>query len=188
MNKNLSLIAVGILIFLLGLAGNLLMPFYLPYYHQIDSELVNHTVNVKVNPSLTEKVVNVTATDKNNTIYVVTNNSNVNVFIYYNNLTLAFNNSNGFIAARVTPGNYILAINNPTSSPQPVSVHYAVIPAYELSNFDSYSSIAGTVTEFIMAIGIVIAGIGLIKAIFSGKIGTKLDRILQTPDKSKGRK
>ncbi|MEJ2779791.1 hypothetical protein WIW89_02500 [Stygiolobus sp. CP850M] len=188
MNKNLSFVLIGILIFVIGLAGNLLMPFYIPYYHKLDTELVNHTVNLKINPVTTEKVINITSNSENNTIYVVTNNTNVNIFVYYSNLTLALNNSNGFIAARVSPGNYIIAVNNPTQVSQYVSFHYAVIPAYELTNFDSYSSIAGTTTEFIMAIGVVIAGIGLIKIMFSGRLGTKLDKILQTPERGKKRK
>ena len=178
MDINLSIILLGIVILVIGLAGNLLMPVYLPYYHYIDSLLIKNSVNVKVNPLSTVKVLKVTTNESDNTIYVVTNNTNVNVFVYYTNLTLLANQS-GYIAVKVNPGSYIIAINNPTDVTQLVELHYAVVPSYELSDLFTYSSIVSTVTELLIAFGIVIAGIGIIRALFKGRVGTKIDRFIQ---------
>lgn len=176
MSKNLLLIIVGLLIFFISFALYIAMPLYLPYYHEIDTALISHENKIEVPPQSTIKIVNLTANNYNNTVYVITNSSNVNVYVFNNRLTLIGNNS-GYIAIEVNPGNYIVALNNPTPNQQYVNVHYAVLPYSHLNEFYTYSGIISTVTEFFMALGVVIAGYSTIKTLLGRKISSAVNKI-----------
>ena len=176
MSKNLLLLTVGLLIFFISFALYITMPLYLPYYHEIDNALISHENKIVIPPQSTIKILNLTTNNYNNTVYVITNSSNVNVYVFNSKLTMIGNNS-GYIAIQVNPGNYIVAINNPSSSQQYVDIHYAVLPYSYLNEFYTYSGIISTATEFFMALGVVIAGYSIVKMLFGKKISSTLNKI-----------
>ncbi|QIW24988.1 hypothetical protein EWF20_13185 [Sulfolobus sp. S-194] len=167
MNKNSLFIIVGILLIIIFLALYLLSPLYLPYYKTVDQTLKNNYKIINIDPNSNIKILELTTTSVNNTIYLLSNASTVYLQII-NSSGLVANNSEVLIS-KVYPGKYFITIDNPTNVSQKVLVRYAVFPYTQVSSLYSTLGIITTVSEFFIVLGIVALGYGVISSIFSKK-------------------
>ncbi|BAB67308.1 hypothetical protein [Sulfurisphaera tokodaii] len=167
MSKNSLFIIVGSVLIIIFLALYLLSPLYLPYYKIVDQTLKNNYKIVNADPNSNIKILELTTTNVNNTIYLLSNTSTVYLQII-NSSGLVANNSEVLIS-KVYPGKYFITIDNPTNVSQKVLVRYAVFPYTQVSSLYSTLGIITTVSEFFIVLGIVALGYGVISSIFSKK-------------------
>lgn len=168
MNKYYLFLIVGTLIIVIFLAVYLLTPIYIPYYKDVENTLKDNYKIAQIPPQKTIIVFNLTTTDANNTIYIISNTSLAYIQVL-NNSGLIANNS-GVLIVKVYPGKYLIALHNPSNTSQYVTLRYGVFPYTELNSLYSTLGVVTSVSEFFIALGVVAAGYGSI-VLLANKLG-----------------
>lgn len=165
MNRNSLLIIVGIFLITIFLGVYLLSPVYLPNYSFVDETLKNNYIISKAPAEKTIVVLNLSTTQNNNTIYLISNTSTVYLQVI-NSSGLVANNSEVLII-KLYPGTYRIAVDNPTNLSQTITVRYGVFPYDDINSLYSTLGVVTTVSEFFITLGIVALGYGGLSWLFS---------------------
>ena len=168
MNKYYLFLIVGALLIVIFLTVYLLTPIYAPNYKDVENTLKNNYKEAQIPPQKTIIVFTLSTTQTNNTIYLISNSSTLYLQVI-NSSGLVANNSEVLIT-KVYPGNYSIAVHNPTNATQGVIIRYGVFPYSELSSLYSFLGVITTVSEFFIALGVVAVGYGAI-ALLVNKTG-----------------
>ena len=165
MNRYYLFLIVGSVLIIIFLAVYLLIPIYSPYYKNVENALKNNYKVAIIPPHSSKIIFTLSTTKTNNTIYLIGNTSSLYLQII-NTSGLIANNSRVLIT-KVSPGNYSVAVFNPTNTTQGIEVRYGVFPYSELSTLYSFIGVITTVSEFFIALGVVAVGYGGIGLLIS---------------------
>ncbi|NON62050.1 hypothetical protein [Acidianus sp. RZ1] len=168
---NYKAIAIGIVIFLVGLVASITMPFYYPNYQEVNSVYASHLSYVVI-PAGAEKIVsNFTTNSTYNAViaFIQSGTGNITIFNISSGDLKQITTQSSLVSAELTPGKYAIAIVNPQGIAQNISYTYGVFNANFLNSFYSGLGILSTITEILTLGGIAITIIAVIYEIINRK-------------------
>ncbi len=164
---NFKGIAIGVIIFLIGLVAYLTIPLYYPNYSAINHVYKENEATVTLPPTSTKIVKTVEITAYNNSVIFFVTNSGFNVTVMNATDLHVLGNQEGEIGLQLSPGEYLLGIVNPDNVTETVTYSYGVFPANYINGFYYGLSVYETVMEIVTLAGVAIAFLALLQQIVS---------------------
>lgn len=165
-----KVVLVGVIIFLLGLLGLLLLPLYFPNYSKVNDQFAKHYTTVTVPANAGKIVLTFNITKENNSIIAFIKSGNANISIL--NGTPPFHvvyNRQGEVSLILSPGVYYMEIINNKNTTQNVTYTYGIFNAGFITNFYNGLRIMTTVMEIVMVGGLAMAFISFVYELLSIK-------------------
>ncbi|MDT7901830.1 MAG: hypothetical protein RRE78_08065 [Acidianus sp.] len=167
---NFKVILVGVIIFLIGLAGLLLLPLYFPNYSIVNNQYVKHYSTVTLPANAGKIVLTFNITKENNSIIAFIKSGDANISIrngtYFSHVVY---NKQDMVSLILSPGCYEMVIVNDESTPQNVTYTYGIFNAGFITSFYNGLGIITTIMDIIAVGGIALAFISLIYELLSIK-------------------
>jgi len=164
---NFKTIAIGVIIFLIGLVAVIAAPLYYPNYSTINHVYADNENVVTVKPYAQYIVKTIQITPKNNSVIFFVVDSNANVSIYNSSNFKELGNAQGEIGLQLTPGKYYLVVVNDENTSQEIKYTYGIFPSGYINGFYYGLSIYDEVMEIVALAGAAIAIIALLQELFS---------------------
>ncbi|MUM64800.1 hypothetical protein D1867_05975 [Acidianus infernus] len=165
---NFKVILIGVIIFLIGLAGLLLLPLYFPNYSIVNNQYVKHYSTVTIPGNAGKIVLTFNITKANNSIIAFIKSGNANISIlngtYFSHVIC---NKQSMVSLILSPGCYEMEIINDESTPQNITYTYGIFNAGFITSFYNGLGIITTIMEIIAVGGIALAFISFIYELLS---------------------
>ncbi len=165
---NFKVIIIGIIIFLIGLAGIVFLPLYFPNYSIVNNQYAKHYTSVTVPGGAGKIVLKFNITKNNNSIIAFIKSGNANISILNGSTPLhSVCNKQSMVSVILSPGTYYMEIINDDSTPQNITYTYGIFNANFITSFYNGLGIITTIMEIVTVGGIALAFIAFIYELLS---------------------
>ncbi|BDC18953.1 hypothetical protein [Acidianus sp. HS-5] len=165
---NFKVIIIGVIIFLIGLAGIVLLPLYFPNYSIVNHQYVKHYSSVTIPGGAGKIVLTFNITKENNSIIAFIKSGNGNISILNgSNVMHVVCDKQSMVSVILSPGTYYMEIINDDSTSQNITYTYGIFNADFITSFYNGLGIMTTIMEIVTVGGIAIAAIAFIYELLS---------------------
>jgi hypothetical protein len=161
MKRGSKFVLVGLVIALASLAFWLFVPLIVPGYQSVSQTFAKNTMVVTLPPHKGVVVATFFASNDSAVVAFPLNSSSVNLTVISSSGSIVTKPGQLVSVKLPSPGNYSLVAINSLNSTQIIALTYGVFPYSSIQSFYTYTGFAQNVSEFFLALGIVIAAYGL---------------------------